>query len=344
MDNSQMAACERMLTSRVAIIQGPPGTGKTFTSVSNLKVMIQNWHPGDPPIVVSAQTNHALDQLLNHVLAFEPNILRLGGRSNKANKEILKRTLYSLRKDNEIPGSRIGFRHCTIQLNTCKANIMAALETLTTENLLSGETLMKNGLITECQYKSLHASSNWDGAGSSNDIAECKIIHWAAPLVLELICAIGLTEDQIMPVPETAPFNLGLEVEHADIEEEEVENIENEFKTDAVDEATEVEEEDKDGLVGDLLLFTRKCTGRHSNPPTLSKIKQKLASWKNLYDVPLAQRGELYRFFEKAMNKLVLKVLKARLKEYQEAVNTWNVTRVRFNPPKERHRLGSTLT
>jgi helicase required for RNAi-mediated heterochromatin assembly 1 len=74
----------------------------------------------------------------------------------------------------------------------------------------------------------------------------------------------------------------------------------------------------------------RKFTGRHSHPQTLNdkKIKQKLASWKNLYDVPVAHRGEVYRFFEKEMNKIVLKELKVRLKEYQDFVNGWTVTKV----------------
>ncbi|KAE9364989.1 P-loop containing nucleoside triphosphate hydrolase protein [Stipitochalara longipes BDJ] len=309
MDKSQMVACEKMLTSRVAIVQGPPGTGKTYTSISTLNIMVQNLGPNDPPIVVAAQTNHALDQLLNHILTFEPNIVRLGGRSNKANEEILKRTLFKLRRDNNVPGARAGFRQSHIQLDKCKHDVMTALETLTIEYLLNGETLMKNGLITESQYKSLYERSNWEGEDSRDDIAK-----W-------------LTEEQIMPVPETTPINLGLEVEQADIEEEEVEDIDNEFKTDAADEESKLD--DEDGLEGVELLFKRKFTGRHSFPSNLSdkKIKQKLASLKNLYDIPLAHRGEFYRFFEKAMNKNVLKELKVRLKEYQDAVNGWTVTK-----------------
>jgi len=174
MDKSQMSACQRMLTSRIAIIQGPPGTGKTYTSISAVKVMIQNWQAGDSPIVISAQTNHALDQLLNHILVFEPSIVRLGGRSNKANEEILKRTLYNLRKDNAIPGCYSGYRHVNLQFEKCKRDIIDALETLTTENLLNGETLLKNGLITESQYKSLHTSSGWEGHDSTSNIAQCK--------------------------------------------------------------------------------------------------------------------------------------------------------------------------
>ncbi len=71
MDKSQLAACQTMLTSRVAIILGPPGTGKTFVSVATLRIMIENLGPDDPPIIVAAQTNHALDQLLNHIHKFE---------------------------------------------------------------------------------------------------------------------------------------------------------------------------------------------------------------------------------------------------------------------------------
>jgi helicase required for RNAi-mediated heterochromatin assembly 1 len=42
MDASQIEACKRILTKKIAIVQGPPGTGKTFTSKSALKVMVKN--------------------------------------------------------------------------------------------------------------------------------------------------------------------------------------------------------------------------------------------------------------------------------------------------------------
>lgn len=132
-----------------------------------------------------------------------------------------------------------------------------------------------------------------------------------------------------MPVPETAPVNLGLAVEQGDIEyEEQIEDVDNEFKADATDEENKLD--DDEGLKGEWLPFMRKFTGRHSHPQTLSDkgIKQKLASWKNLYDVPVAHRGEVYRFLEKEMNKIVLKELKVRFKEYQDFVNGWTVTKV----------------
>jgi helicase required for RNAi-mediated heterochromatin assembly 1 len=310
-DTSQMQACEKMITSRVATVQGPPGTGKTFTSVSVLKVLNANLVDDDPAIVVAAQTNHALDQLLNHVLAFEPNILRLGGRSNKANKAILDRTLFNLRTNNSIPGGRAGFRQAQIQGAKCASDLKAVLATLMTDKLLTAETLKAHGLITQSQYKSLYGNSDWEGEDVSGDIAE-----W-------------LTEDQIMPVPETAPINLGLGLEEGDVEyEEQVEDIGNEFKADFSEEVNNLD--DDEGLEGEWLPFLRKFTGRHSHPQTLSdkKIKQKIASWKNMYDIPVGQRGEVYRFLEKEMNKIVLKDLKARLIKYQDYVNAWTVTKV----------------
>jgi helicase required for RNAi-mediated heterochromatin assembly 1 len=172
MDKSQMSACETMLTTRIAIVQGPPGTGKTFTSISALRVMIDNLGPNDPPILVAAQTNHALDQLLNHILRFEPNILRLGGRSNKANKAILERTLFNLRLSKKIPHFGAGWRQARVQQEDCINNIKTTMESLRTERLLTADILWKNNLITAAQHKSL--TSKWEGSNVSGDIAECK--------------------------------------------------------------------------------------------------------------------------------------------------------------------------
>ncbi|KAI5208174.1 P-loop containing nucleoside triphosphate hydrolase protein [Aureobasidium subglaciale] len=104
LDNSQMDALHQILTKELALIQGPPGTGKTHVSVMALRIMLrkmdeqrQRAPPGVvvPPLIVACQTNHALDQLLRHVAAFEPSFTRLGGRS--ADTGIVKRrTLFNV--------------------------------------------------------------------------------------------------------------------------------------------------------------------------------------------------------------------------------------------------------
>lgn len=64
LDQSQMDALRRILSKRMAIVQGPAGTGKTHTSVIAIKLLLENMNSNEPPIILAAHTNHALDQLL----------------------------------------------------------------------------------------------------------------------------------------------------------------------------------------------------------------------------------------------------------------------------------------
>lgn len=97
LDASQKAALRRIIGKKLAIVQGPPGTGKTHVSVVALRQMLSKMQYGDPPIIIACQTNHALDQLLNHVAAFEPAFARLGSRSTDQGV-IQTRTLSELRE------------------------------------------------------------------------------------------------------------------------------------------------------------------------------------------------------------------------------------------------------
>jgi helicase required for RNAi-mediated heterochromatin assembly 1 len=108
LDATQFDALHEILSKKLAVIQGPPGTGKTFVSTVALEILNGILAEGDPPIIVAAQTNHALDQLLGHVSKFQPNFIRLGGRSTIP--EIKKRALYEVRKTeriNLLPGSML---------------------------------------------------------------------------------------------------------------------------------------------------------------------------------------------------------------------------------------------
>ncbi|KAL1858077.1 hypothetical protein VTK73DRAFT_7960 [Phialemonium thermophilum] len=153
MDESQVAALHRIVTKELAIVQGPPGTGKTFTSLMALMVMVRNRKKTDPPIVVSAQTNHALDQLLSLLLEQGARILRVGGRTES--EIIEKHTMFNLRK-------KFG------KLNreaTPRALELARLESIDrvqdlagavfNENLLDPRALLDAGILTKEQYSSL---------------------------------------------------------------------------------------------------------------------------------------------------------------------------------------------
>ncbi|KIO17985.1 hypothetical protein M407DRAFT_32351 [Tulasnella calospora MUT 4182] len=81
LDPSQADAMINALTSEVSLIQGPPGTGKSFTGVELLRVLISN---RIRPILLIAFTNHALDNIITHVLdkGLTKEIIRLGSRSS----------------------------------------------------------------------------------------------------------------------------------------------------------------------------------------------------------------------------------------------------------------------
>ncbi|OJD33889.1 nf-x1 finger and helicase domain protein [Diplodia corticola] len=89
LDNAQAKAVVDSLTQSFALIQGPPGTGKSYTGIALIKVLLDNRKATQlGPIVCVCYTNHALDQLLEHlVVAGISRIIRVGSRSKS---ELLK--------------------------------------------------------------------------------------------------------------------------------------------------------------------------------------------------------------------------------------------------------------
>jgi hypothetical protein len=82
-DDAQAVALVNALCRSLALIQGPPGTGKSFTGIAIIKALLHNRAAARlGPIVCICYTNHALDQLLEHlVTGGVKQIVRLGSRS-----------------------------------------------------------------------------------------------------------------------------------------------------------------------------------------------------------------------------------------------------------------------
>lgn len=82
-DEGQANAVIDALSRRVALIQGPPGTGKSYTGVALIKILLHNQTAGQlGPILTVCYTNHALDQLLEHLIdAGVEQVVRIGSRS-----------------------------------------------------------------------------------------------------------------------------------------------------------------------------------------------------------------------------------------------------------------------
>ena len=154
LDTSQIDALKRILTKRLAIVQGPPGTGKTFTSVTAIKVLLDNMTPEDPPIIITAQTNHAVDQILRHIAKFEPNFIRLGGQTTDL-ETIKPRTLYELKASRRLNqnGNSKAASHIR---NAIASQLDKLLRPLSSIEPITADIFHDAGLLTNAQRESIN--------------------------------------------------------------------------------------------------------------------------------------------------------------------------------------------
>ena len=98
LDEAQQFAVIQALSTELALIQGPPGTGKSYTGVAIIKALLHNRNAADlGPIICVCYTNHALDQLLEHLVKDGVmQVIRLGSRSKSDLLQNL--TLYHVRE------------------------------------------------------------------------------------------------------------------------------------------------------------------------------------------------------------------------------------------------------
>ncbi|CAN9458742.1 unnamed protein product [Alternaria alternata] len=298
LDNSQSRALKRILTSELAIIQGPPGTGKTFVSVVALQIACNNLRKEDAPIIVTAQTNHALDQLLRHTSQFEPNYIRLGGRSK--DKEIKKRTLFEVRSElprQKQPGSQkaqatIAIRKLTTQLQV----LLAPLEV--NKVPLDHKLLRSLGLITRDQAESLEMESQCTMGVSPSDSPGILMEQWLGRCLAPCDRPIG---------PEQ--FDWGYEED--DFEVEQLKELEAE--------AVAQDDDDIEALPGPLIQLSDNWKGT-GNLLSNADIQDILRKTDDLTTIRVADRGTIYNYFKREAKKLIVIEIRKLAKLYQEAV------------------------
>ncbi|KXT16524.1 hypothetical protein AC579_1326 [Pseudocercospora musae] len=83
LDHAQRKAVKHALETSFSLIQGPPGTGKSFTGVKLIQTLLDNKRDAKlGPIICVCYTNHALDQLLEHLIdAGVKQVIRIGSGS-----------------------------------------------------------------------------------------------------------------------------------------------------------------------------------------------------------------------------------------------------------------------
>jgi helicase required for RNAi-mediated heterochromatin assembly 1 len=302
LDKSQSKALKRILTNRLAIVQGPPGTGKTHVSVVALKIMLANLRKEDPPIIITCQTNHALDQLLRHVAEFEPNFIRLGGRSKDKDK-IKKRTLFEVRQyysEPREPKSRKSTAMAQMRQLTRKMQLLIApLEQ--GKGCLDHRLLVQIGLITRVQAESLEVDAQF-AMGIVHDTPGIQIEQWLGKSLVQ----------SRRPIQ---PDDFGMDYEDDDFDE--VEQLEElEAETVAKD------DDDIEALKGPVTSLSDNWTGRShtSYLATDESIRARLDQTPDLSMIPGLDRAAIYRYFQRKTKEHILREFRELAAVYEDLV------------------------
>ena len=302
LDESQTSALRRILTKRLAIVQGPPGTGKTHISVVALQVMLSNMDSSDPPIIVTAQTNHALDQLLRHVAVFEPQFVRLGGRS--ADLEIIKpQTLFEI-KQRSPPnrGSGGPARRHREQLVKEFKDLLAPLAQAAEP--FTADLFKQYGLLTTTQTESLEeGAKNWigaDGFGVVNSIA------------------IWLSSGLITAERKRSLQDFGLEMEEIDIEYEQLKELEAESGL--------LDDDNFEILKGVWVPLLEKFTGRQTLGDNEQKVL-KLLEQQDLWRISESNRGAVYAYMQRKVKEEIRKKFQEGAARYAKIVDELKIAR-----------------
>ncbi|OCK85603.1 P-loop containing nucleoside triphosphate hydrolase protein [Lepidopterella palustris CBS 459.81] len=291
LDTSQSFALKRILTKQLAIIHGPPGTGKTHVSVVALKALLNNMTPEDPPIIAISQTNHAIDQLLRHVVQFESKVVRLGGRS-KDQDVIKKRTLYEVRKSTTKPKPSRSLRASNQALAECTASLQMLLAPLEANmGPLDHKLLAKLDLLSRAQVESLENG--------------CELIfngRNCTPMEMWM-------GKSLVPVQRNIqPDHSEVEYEEADLEFEQLKELEAEAFAD---------DDDIETLKGPVILLGDNYTGMPLPGITDEEIRQALNE-QDLWKIHQKMRGPIYSYLQRHMKDCILTAFRNEAKRYEK--------------------------
>ena len=295
LDKSQLAALQCILRHQLAIVQGPPGTGKTYTSLSAIKaILASNAKAGRaPPIVVSAQTNHALDQLLALCQEAGAKVMRVGGRTSHA--EMTKRTVYELRLQSSVrPDTKYGPYNAE-RIAIIK-QITQLAEDVFGEHLIDPKVAVDAGVITQEQADSL------DEDGMETITQHEHHGPFSLWLGESLIAGGALLEN---PQPS--------------YDEDEYRVLAQEFEYDGDDpDNIADDEEDFNRIQGTEIYLKHACAVKEpaQRRDWRPRAEQLLKASDDLFAIPPAMRGAVYRIIQARMTSAVTKKFTALLERY----------------------------
>ncbi|OTA58964.1 hypothetical protein K449DRAFT_467149 [Hypoxylon sp. EC38] len=287
LDNSQLSAVHRILTKELAIVQGPPGTGKTFTSVQALQILLESQDRGSNVIIVAAQTNHAVDQILIQLINAGYNVVRLGGRTQ--NEDIKRYTMYNLQRRAAPSWTQRTDRDYKTFESARKKNIATlekAIDDVFPDDLINPDTLRSAGIISATQLETLQAQQAWAPTPSLPGRPVGLLAEWLGNQLVE-VKPLEEKDPDFEVVEDNDSLDLDLDVEDYDIE---------------LDDCI-VDEDDKAGRIdGKFLPIKHLWTG--ANPQNYTEkdlvVRRELRK-SNLWDIDLKYRGAVYQHWQKQL-------------------------------------------
>ncbi|GES83506.1 DEAD box helicase [Rhizophagus clarus] len=308
---SQYDALKRMLTRRLALIQGPPGTGKTYVGLKAVKILLDNL---PYKIVITCQTNHALDQFLLGIQKFEDNIIRLGSRS-KSDK-IKTYTLYNKRQeiklsDRPLKNSKInGLFRQKEQLTRDMVKLCDDIE----NPFLSWKDIEEMGCLSEQQMESLK-QDDWFCSSNSNDSGVRDYIQeWLDP---SISAATSKQNDRDFQISQLILQDGGNQTEDVDeVDEEDIQEAEADFHDNQ--------------FASDLQfakLRSEKCI--RSDTYVSEDTKNKYRDYEDLWEVPDEVRVALHNEWRRAKLDETCKKLKELCKKYFDVCEKIKNERIR---------------
>ncbi|KAI1127248.1 P-loop containing nucleoside triphosphate hydrolase protein [Nemania abortiva] len=297
LDNSQLSAVHRILTKELSIIQGPPGTGKTFTSVQAIQILLDSQRErGRNVIIVAAQTNHAVDQILTQLINLGFNTVRLGGRTQ--DEDIKRYNMYNLRRRTMPPRAQTADRDYRT-LEAARKRTITRLEELVasvfSEELIDPQALQAAGIITQKQLDSLLAEDGWAHA-PSGDGSSGLLSQWLGDQLIEAPSIGAVDPDfDLQENDDTADFD----AEDYDIE---------------LDDCIADDDENSGRVEGRWVPVKHQWTGANPRQYTESDlvIRQELKK-DDLWDISKSYRGAIYQYWQRKLLNLRQDLFRAEL-------------------------------
>ena len=295
-------------------------------SVVALRVLLENKQDDDPPILVAAHTNHALDQLLRYIAPIESKFIRLGGMST--DYEIIKpRTLYEVKQATKlgiVPGGCKG--PALGGMRALVKEMQGLLKPLTEGKPLGEEVLKEHKILTEGQCKSLlKGSEKWIDTSLPDSIT-AAIHKWAG-------------EELIEANRRTQPEDYGFDYEEIDLEYEQLKELEAEGKFGGG-------EDDDETLRGERLSLSEPWTGREQLGRSKDNWDSLLKKTNDLWQVAPEARGPLYRHMQQRLKDILVSKMRRLMVVYEKRVTELKIGKweIDTNYLKEARVIGCTLT